>query len=83
MDGTQRPTKIADSLSPLNQSVSEKIRERNAAPISSISATVNFLIMIVRLKYYLNFSNFKQFPQQRFLVYVHLFHFKYFSQFFQ
>lgn len=46
MDGTQRPIKMADSLSPLNQSVSEKIRERNAEPISRISATVNFLIIL-------------------------------------
>lgn len=46
MDGTQRPIKMADSLSPLNQSVSEKIRERNAEPISRISAIVNFLIIL-------------------------------------
>jgi hypothetical protein len=52
IDGTQRPIKIADSLSPLNQSVSEKTRERNAEPISRISATVNFLIIIVILKHY-------------------------------
>jgi hypothetical protein len=47
IDGTQRPIKMADSRSPLNQRVSEKIRERNAEHISRISAVVNFFNMMV------------------------------------
>jgi hypothetical protein len=65
MDGTQRPIKMADSLSPLNQSASEKIRERNAEPISRISATVNFLIMLEILQMFFNFYPFNIFSQKK------------------
>jgi hypothetical protein len=43
MEGTQRPIKMAASLSPLNHEISEKIKDRNAAPSISKSAGVNFL----------------------------------------
>ena len=58
MDGTQRPTKTADSRSPLNQSVSEKIRESNAEPMSRMSAVVSFFNMVAELKRLFNFSNY-------------------------
>jgi hypothetical protein len=43
IEGTQRPIKIAASLSPLNHEISEKIKDRNAAASISKSAGVNFL----------------------------------------
>ena len=43
MEGTQRPTKSACSLLPVNHINSEKTRERSAATNKSISALVNFL----------------------------------------
>jgi hypothetical protein len=42
IDGTHSPRKIADSLSPLNQSNSEKIRESKADAINSLSDNVKF-----------------------------------------
>ncbi len=43
MDGTHKPIKMAASFSPLNQSVSEKTKERIADSSNSLSVVVNFL----------------------------------------
>ena len=42
MEGTQRPTKIAEFSSPLNHKISEKIRYKNAAVNNSRSAVDKF-----------------------------------------
>ncbi len=49
MDGTHRPINKAESFSPLNHSASEKISERIAETIRSLSAVVNFLNMECQL----------------------------------
>jgi hypothetical protein len=46
IEGTQIPIKMPASLSPLNQSISEKIRDKNAAINISMSVGVNFLNMV-------------------------------------
>jgi hypothetical protein len=43
IDGTQIPTNIAESFSPLNQEASENKSESRAAIMSSLSDEVNFL----------------------------------------
>ena len=50
MDGTQRPMKMPAFSSPLNQRISEKIRDINAATRKRKSAVVNFFIIIYCLK---------------------------------
>ncbi len=45
MEGTQRPTNIAASFSPLNHNISEKIRDRKAELIIKMSVIVSLLII--------------------------------------
>ena len=47
MDGTQMPINIPASFSPENQSISENIKDKNAATSINISTVVNFFNMSV------------------------------------
>ena len=52
IEGTHKPMKSADSLSPVNHRYSEKMSDRNADVNMRISEGVNFLSMIEALKFY-------------------------------
>ena len=56
IEGTHNPTKMPDSFSPLNQRVSEKIKESKAAISMSQSAGVNFLSMVNDFVKYTEFT---------------------------
>ena len=52
IEGTHKPMKSADSLSPVNHRYSEKIRDKKADDNMSISEAENFLSIIKALEFY-------------------------------